>query len=348
MAAQKVEATLGGVFKQFLKNLGGLGSAIGAGINQLMKWGVEVDKDPTENDKGEKVFYFRVPGEDHLQVIAKPVEDKPNTFDFEFIGKDTNLHRTEDKNIKIDDDKDFEELFKKVMYEEWGFKNLEDWERLKEAEAGTKVLIKKVVSDSEVSVQLHKIACGTDVVRAVAMVDNVIQNDDFVESIPEEGQAYILQDDGDEIDVQECECVPDTNPYIDLLSAAICTRNLFQYLHWNCKGRKFNDLHTYLDEAIDKIQDDIDIWGELSVEYFGYVPHPSSLNCGDSLLDIPGGIDGMDGFAVVKDAIHLYVSCIEYITCSGVVGDDVQSLMDDIVRGWNKEANYFIARRLLK
>lgn len=350
MALQKVEAGLGEVFKSFLKNLGALGTAIGAGVNKLVKWGVEVSKDPEENEKGEKTFFFKVPnvGESELKVVAKPVEGKENTFDFEFYGKDTKLKRTEDKNVKINNDSDFEHLFKKVMKEEWGDEDMESWERFeKDANASAKVFLKKVNSASGTSIELQKIMCGTDVLPSLDMVQLAIDDPDFVAAIPEEGQAYAITDDGEDLDVAEIEAVPDTNPFIDLLCAAICTRNLFQYLHWNCKDRKFNDLHTYLDEAIDKIQDDIDTWGELSVEKFGYAPNPSSLCCGDEVLEMPGGVEGMEGFAIVKDAINRYADAINCIACNCQDGD-VQSLMDDIIRGWKKEANYFIARRLLK
>lgn len=350
MAKQKVEAAMGGLFKSFLKNLGALGSALGAGINQLIKWGIETKGDPTEGEKGEKHFFFAIPpvGEDELEVVVKPVEGKENTYDFEFIGKSTGLKRTSDKNVVINDNQDFTKLFMKVMEEEWGLEDPEEWKLLEEnANSSIKVKLRKVTSGSDVCIQLQKIMCGSDILPAATILDAALEDEAFVDSIPEDGQAYLITDEGEDLDVQEIPVVADTNPFIDLLEAAICTRNLFQYLHWNCKDRKFNDLHTYLDEAIDKIQDDIDTWGELSVEFFGYAPNPSSLGCGTSVLNSVAGVEGMAGFAIVKDAINAYADAINLIACNCESGD-VQSLMDDIIRGWRKEANYFIARRLLK
>ena len=340
MEIVQAKSGLGSLLSNFFKNLGAAGAALGAGINKLLKMGIEISEAPKQ-DEDNIIIKFKLPFESDLTVTAH-YTGSDFKYDFNITGKDTNLDK-DFKGITIRNDADFEKFFKDFMKDTWGDVKEEDLQRLA---ASVKVGLKKVTSNNDVQVYLTSIMCNSDIPQTLALVDELVNNEDFIDSMSDGEQSYEIVDDGDDLDVNEIEVVPVTNSFLELLKCASCVKQDLQYIHWNAKGDLFADLHGYLDNLIFRLSSNIDTWAELSVEYFGYVPHPSSFACNESYLDAPEGFDSEQGFIQVKDLLETYIKCLDCLACN--LDDDVQSLIDDEIRYYKKEANYFISRRLLK
>ena len=340
----KSKSGLGSLITNFFKGLGAAGAALGAGLNKLVKLGVEITEAPKQDDDN-MIFKFKLPQESDLTVTVHPT-GKESKFDISIKGKDTKLDKTF-KGIIIKRNDDFTKFFTKFMEDTLGGMDKDTSKQLEDQlTSSIKVGLKKVTSNKDVQVYLTSIMCNDNIPQTLALVDDLINNEDFIESIPDGEQAYEILDDGDDLDVNEIDNVPVTNSFLELLKCASCVKHDLQYIHWNAKGELFADLHGYLDNLIFRLSNNIDTWAELSVEYFGYVPHPSSFSCDESYLDAPDGFDSEQGFTQVKALLETYIQCMDCLACN--LDDDVQSLIDDEIRYYKKEANYFISRRLLK
>ena len=97
-------------------------------------------------------------------------------------------------------------------------------------------------------------------------------------------------------------------------------RNLY-IIDWMSKGNDMMKLH---------------IMAELPVEKQGTVPH----------LDFPCDYvpvqdhDFQTGLLQIQSLIQTYIDCIDYAYCNQ--DSDVQSTLDQWLRYWNKQLNYFV------
>ena len=98
-------------------------------------------------------------------------------------------------------------------------------------------------------------------------------------------------------------------------------------------------LHIMAEEMYGELIQEIDTIGELLVEKQGTVPQ----------LDFPcdyvpvQDYDFQTGLDQIKSLINMYIDCIDYAYCNQ--DSDVQSTLDEWLRYWNKQLNYFVERQ---
>lgn len=207
-------------------------------------------------------------------------------------------------------------------------------------------------SSKHISVTLQKIA-GTSEIKMSAItanyspslvlddIEEILDQEEFINTIPEDPTSYAIGVDDDGFDIEKCEGegIPAPDPCASLCevfkSGIRAYRNLY-ILHWMSSGNDMMKLHNLSEEMYDELKDEIDTVGELLVEKQGTVPQ----------LDFPCDYipvqkyEFQTGLDQIKSLIQMYIDCIDYAYCNQ--DSDVQSTLDEWLRYWNKQLNYFV------
>lgn len=344
---QKVQC---GVLTSILKTLGLLSSEFAKGINSLWKLGIEAknaEEKDTPNGK-QYIITFDVPSADvkNMIVVFDPKGDSLYDVSYEYLPEGGSKLSDDDKDVKLVSDKDVSKYIQNLVEGLFGDANVQNYsEEIKES-SKIQLKLQKVQASTGYEIHMTGIVCGTDVGRVESIIDTLMNDSEFAESVPETEQVYEVEESENAIEVNPVSSMIADNPFVTLLKAAKALKEDLQYIHWNAKGENFQDLHSYTDSTIWSLNGNIDTFAEWSVEYFNEVPHPSTLDYETSLLFTDSGFTADQGFAILRQRLNDYISLIELVYCN--FDSDVQSILDEIVRGYKKDANYLIARRLLK
>lgn len=169
-------------------------------------------------------------------------------------------------------------------------------------------------------------------------LDDIIVQDTFMESITEDPQTYTIDVDDDGYDVATCElCEADPCESLKYVFKQGITlyENLY-ILHWMAKGNDMMKLHTLSEELYGELIQEIDTIGELLVEKCGAIPQPGWVT--DYLQVRP--YEFQESLDILKKYIQDYIDCLDYAYPNQT--SDVQSTLDEWLRYWNKQLNYFI------
>jgi len=136
-----------------------------------------------------------------------------------------------------------------------------------------------------------------------------------------------------------------------MMLRAFATALAIKQLHWIVSGKGFGDNHEFLDQCYNELLDDADYWGELGMETQHTVP------------DILQGLQGLytdkmslciarSGSIKVLTTAKMFLDA--YIELLQQARDeynksrenDIVSKIDDRVRMWRKQVDYFLTARL--
>ena len=169
-------------------------------------------------------------------------------------------------------------------------------------------------------------------------LDDIISQEEFIDALTEDPQTFAVVVDDDGYDIEQCEtCEIDPCASLcEVFKAGIrAYRNLY-ILHWMSHGNDMMKLHLLTEDMYKELIEEIDTIGELLVEKQGTVPQ----------LDFPCDYvpvqqyDFQTGLDQIKSLIQMYIDCIDYAYPNQT--SDVQSTLDEWIRYWNKQLNYFV------
>lgn len=199
------------------------------------------------------------------------------------------------------------------------------------------VTLRKITATSELEMTAIKANYSPSLV--LTDMEEILDQPEFIEALPEELTSYAIDVDDDGFDIEPCEECMECNPcesLCEVFKAGIrAYRNLY-ILHWMSHGNDMMKLHNLSEEMYEELQGEIDTIGELLVEKQGTVPQ----------LDFPCDYipvqqyDFQTGLDQIKSLISMYIDCIDYAYCNQ--DSDVQSTLDEWLRYWNKQLNYFV------
>lgn len=208
-------------------------------------------------------------------------------------------------------------------------------------------LMDLITSSRHISAKLRKIQGSIDLLALESNyspsdtlddLEDIIYQDEFLDTLTEEPQAFDISVDNEGYDIEQCENC-EIDPCAGLCevfkSGIRAYRNLY-ILHWMAKGNDMMKLHLMTEDMYEELQGEIDTIGELLVEKQGTVPQ----------LDFPCDYlpiqeyDFQTGLSQIKSLIQMYIDCIDYAYCNQ--DSDVQSTLDEWLRYWNKQLNYFV------
>lgn len=207
------------------------------------------------------------------------------------------------------------------------------------------VTLKKVTaSDNTCDIHLCAINAGSNPIEAMKILADVLEDDEFVDTITEEPVSFDIVEIENEYDVNETESVDTSNTFEDMLKACVeCYHNL-QAIHWGSKGNQFKDIHSLAESMLYSIQYNIDRIAEWCVEYTKKVPNVLSYQY--NALDTSCGFDFESGVRAVKQQLDNYIQVLECYYVN--VEHDVQSVMDNWIRDLKQQSNYILDRTLLE
>lgn len=210
-----------------------------------------------------------------------------------------------------------------------------------------KMTLKRVVGSKEDEIHLISITGNYDVAEMQNNIDTLLSDEAFVETVTEEPKTFEILDNGDDLDVQNC----DDSCEIDYNMCAIAAANeiinesyniLFdmQYIHWNAKGSDFQNIHSATDSMMWVIRDSIGTMAELISEYGGTARHPREImDCFEvNATDIP--VAGKDCLEYIRTRLDSYAKCLSFWSVNFT--KDVQNIVLKWCRSAESNANYFI------
>lgn len=169
-------------------------------------------------------------------------------------------------------------------------------------------------------------------------IDNIINQEEFLSELTEEPQTFAISVDDEGFDIapcEECEIDPCASLNSVMNTAIIMYRNLY-VLHWMAKGNDMMKLHLLTEELYSELIQEIDTLGELLVEKCGTV---QNLDFEWTPIAVRN-YEFQESLVILKDFIQNYIDTIDYAYPNQT--SDVQSTLDDWLRYWNKQMNYFI------
>ena len=128
--------------------------------------------------------------------------------------------------------------------------------------------------------------------------------------------------------------------------SAVALANDMKHIHTHAKGTLFDNIHSICNEYYEKANEEADTLAELAIEKGDIIFNSSYLL--SELNYKPTNYSNYD----FDLAMHTVMDCIEkYLVVLANLRnktDDpsVQSLLDDMMRYWNKEKDYKIKARL--
>lgn len=206
------------------------------------------------------------------------------------------------------------------------------------------VTLKKVTaSDHSTDIHLCAINAGGNPVRAMKVLADVLDDDEFVDAITEEPVSFEITETASDYDVEEATGVDTSETFREMLRACVeCYHNL-QAIHWGAKTSKFRDIHSFVESLIWSIQYNVDTIAEWCVEYTKSVPNV--LEFSYTPLQVADGFDFGSAMSAAKAQIDNYIAVLECYYVN--VEHDVQSVMDNWIRDLKKQSNYVLDRSLI-
>jgi DNA-binding ferritin-like protein len=105
------------------------------------------------------------------------------------------------------------------------------------------------------------------------------------------------------------------------------------------KGNDMMKLHLLSEEMYEELIKEIDTLGELLVEKCGAVPSPEWC---DTYLEIQA-YEFQESLCILTQYIQSYIDALTFAYPNQA--SDVQSTLDEWLRYWNKQMNYFVKRQ---
>lgn len=270
----------------------------------------------------------------YAELTISPIADKEGTYNVvvkSALGGTTRLDNISESEI----DSKVEAALKKIFY---GSSNNEDVNSSKTL----KVTLQAITSATGVDVSLTAIKANYDAATAIQDLETVLGDDAFVAQLTAEPISFEITDAGDSYDIQQTDSFDTAGTINQLIQAAMQLWANLKVIHWAAKGAQSFELHSRSDELAWRVSHDVDFFGEYAVEVKQPAPNPISNCCDLSLITDQSGFTAEQGYAFIRDEIKKYVSVLETLYVN--FPHDVQSTLDEMIRGWKKESDYFYTR----
>lgn len=272
----------------------------------------------------------------YAELTISPVADDEGTYNVivkSAIGGTTRLDNLSESEI----DSKVESALKKIFN---GSSN-SDSEDVNSSKK-LKVTLQAITSATGVDVSLTAIKANYDAATAVQDLEAVLGDDAFIAQLTAEPISFEITDAGDSYDIQQTDSFDTAGTISQLIQAAMQLWANLKVIHWAAKGAQSFELHSRSDELAWKVSHDVDFFGEYAVEVKQPAPNPISNCCDLSLITDQNGFTAEQGYAFIRDEIKKYVSVLETLYVN--FPHDVQSTLDEMIRGWKKESDYFYTR----
>ncbi len=314
----------------FIKNIS---DTLFKAIDKLVELGIVTDVQ--KNDEGDVICHMVIDGEP-AEMITSNAEDK-NYSDVTIKPK----HGREVELKRIDNRKFFDTVLSEV-------RKIYPNADIVQSSKSLRVRLQKIVSSSDINVNLTAIHANYDPTLALNDLDTVLNSNELLSELSEEPECFEIVDNGDEYDISTVDEFSTSGACEAIIGAAMKIWCNLSVIHWAAKGNNFTDLHSALDSFRYMLISEIDFFGELSIELNDRVVNPGIYTPADDIPPIMNddgeGFTAEFGFELTSRMIEDYIRILDtyYVNFT----HDVQSYLDEEIRMWRKNVNYFIKQRL--
>ena len=145
------------------------------------------------------------------------------------------------------------------------------------------------------------------------------------------------------------------SPFTKTALIAVLVNNDFHYIHLLAEGNDFDKIHDLAQSYYEKIEPEVDLLMELALEngadIFNYTMAGQLLNMAGKVLPAyqPEDLKSYGSYQQVIirliEKITIYREALQELRNS-TTNASIQSKLDDMIRYWEKEQRYRLARRL--
>lgn len=165
-----------------------------------------------------------------------------------------------------------------------------------------------------------------------------------------EDAGYELATAPDSLPVVEVE--PDSvevnySQYTTLVYTLQAIANDIKYIHWNCCGQDFDQIHEITESYYSKLNEQIDLFAEIALEQPGVTlasPSKMASKIDWPCLDDTNCIGSNDAWQYIRNLIQTLITELQFNYDK--FDSDIKSEIDTAVRHWKSELGYKIVRRL--
>lgn len=336
---ETVEAGLLTTIKQTLNKLFGM-------FEKLVDKGMQIIA-TDEGEDGETIVKLKTK-DGQLFFIAQK-EMKPNVFNVRIYDQ-AKTKQFQKKDLKV---ADVPKFVADCLKEGWkvDINDTTKEDSSVNSSKKMKLTLKRIVGSKEDEIHLVNITGNYDVAEMQNNIDTLLSDEAFVEEVTEDPKTFEILDNGDDLDVQNCDDTCDLDYKTCAIAAANAIINeaynlLFdmQYIHWNAKGENFQDIHNATDNMMWSIRDSIDVMSELISEYGGTARHPREImDCLEyHSADIP--LEGNECLEYIREGLISYATCLSFWSVNFT--QDVQNIVLQWCRAAQGNANYFIKNNI--
>lgn len=146
--------------------------------------------------------------------------------------------------------------------------------------ASAKITLQKVLCDTGYDIDLVSVNGPTDPTTVPYMLEDLVSNDDFIDSMPVESPIpYEVNYDDDCIDI--CECDPYEldvcGMYYNILMPLYRLYTDLWYLEWNATGLQRDSISTIVNQFRWTVSDMINEFSRMQKVHCGYALHPTAF-----------------------------------------------------------------------
>ena len=338
------------LFKSFKNALSFLSQSLGKALEDIVAYGLEVE--PVKVDKDHLEYIIDCGDLGELHVWADAITDKNGErknskeyhmkMDFEGHKKDLGVHEIDDMFKVVN--KEFKAVTGKDL------KDVQDEVEKGKVNSSTNIraTFRKIQCGKDTQVDLTNVMCYDSPATALMVINDVLSDDEFVESLPmNEDCTFELTDNCDECEL--CEVEKDTHEEFDSYELCrVCASKLLDILHTihlNAKGKQFERLHQTTDSMLFDIRYQIDTLAEWSVQYFGFAKSWKEISDMYNFNVNPQGYTYDEALPIMIDAMNEYMDCLNLYYCN--MSKVAQTTVDNWLENLDKIANYKLKRTQL-
>lgn len=215
----------------------------------------------------------------------------------------------------------------------------EDDENVDASSKVCRVTLQRVTCGTEDTINLMKIQANYPIQLAMEDVQQVVEDDNFVDGLGQEPQSFEItevpsEDNPDELEYNVDEIgneeVDPSMSYEELLKAAAKFSFDIQCIGWGAKGPDMDNLRSRLFNFKWAAESAIDLFANLMVSETHVVPHLGKLPTGGTGgVDMSQGFDYQEGLTVLDKSIDKFIQTLEehYINLS----HEIQKRVDDLI-----------------
>lgn len=199
------------------------------------------------------------------------------------------------------------------------------------------IKLNRIVGSREDTISLTGIMCSNITAEAALdIVNSVLDDEQFVDGLPEGESSFSIMDEGNTVDVQPTtDAIDLRGAFTEVLKASLQVQDDMMYVYWNLQDPQHDRVRSLVDDRNWTTRYMINTLAELCYEHTGSVLHPQALRADRGLpADMPmdGPVSKDTALGILRNSTQALLDSLECYYCN--FPHDVQPTVDGWIRDW--------------